>query len=98
MSGGSRKPGLQAGVYSMVPRDLPSHERKKLAREKLNDIHHRQRAGLADPPLQIDQTEHDRILAVLLKEGKKAKFPIPGRPDLFHLTQEDYWRAVERGI
>ncbi len=82
----------------MVPRGTPAHERKKIARRMLSDIKARQRAGLPDERLQIDPNEHDRIMQVLIKEGRKSRLAIPGRPDLSALTQEDYWMAVERGL
>lgn len=94
----SRRAGLQEGVYSMLPRTMARHEQRKVAEAKLRDIKARQRAGLPDEPLQIDPSEHDRIMEVLLREGKKTRMRVPGRPDLSSLTQEDYWQAVVRGL
>lgn len=85
-------------IYSGLPRRMTQRERKAYADGRLRDIKARQRAGMPDPPLQVAPEEHRRIFDRLVKEGKKARVYVPGRPTVNALTQEDYWEAVRRGI
>jgi hypothetical protein len=85
-------------IYSLLPRRMNRLEAKKYAEVKLRDTKARMRAGLPDEPMEVDPEEYQRIFNHLVSEGKKSRLPVPGRPDLQAVTQEDYWEAVIRGI